>query len=150
MMKSRRMMPTTYLLIAILAMIALHFLFPAAIITPPLWNLLGIIPLTMGVMLNLMADGAFHKAHTTVKPFEESSVLVTDGVFRMSRNPMYLEFGLILIGIAILLRSLSPYAIVLVFVIWIQRTFITAEERMLAEKFGTEWEAYKRSTRRWL
>lgn len=150
MMKSRRMMPTTYLLIAILAMIALHFLFPAAIITPPLWNLLGIIPLTMGVMLNLMADGAFHKAHTTVKPFEESSVLVTDGVFRMSRNPMYLGFGLILIGIAILLRSLSPYAIVLVFVIWIQRTFITAEERMLAEKFGTEWEAYKRSTRRWL
>ncbi|HTP07584.1 MAG TPA: isoprenylcysteine carboxylmethyltransferase family protein [Anaerolineae bacterium] len=150
MMKTTRMMPTTYLLIAILAMLAIHFLVPAAIIIPPLWNLLGIIPLTVGVMINLMADGAFHKAHTTVKPFEESLALVTDGVFRMSRNPMYLGFALILIGIAILLRSLSPYVIILVFVIWIQRMFITVEERMLAEKFGEEWQAYKQSTRRWL
>ena len=149
-MKTTRMMPTTYLLIAILAMLAIHFLVPAAIIIPPLWNLLGIIPLTVGVMINLMADGAFHKAHTTVKPFEESLALVTDGVFRMSRNPMYLGFALILIGIAILLRSLSPYVIILVFVIWIQRMFITVEERMLAEKFGEEWQAYKQSTRRWL
>ena len=149
-MKTTRIMPTTYLLIAILAMIALHFLVPAAIIIPPLWNLLGLIPLIAGVMINLVADGAFHKAQTTVKPFEASSALVTDGVFRMSRNPMYLGFALILIGIAVLLRSLSPYVIILVFVIWIQRMFIMVEERMLAEKFGMEWQAYKQSARRWL
>jgi protein-S-isoprenylcysteine O-methyltransferase Ste14 len=63
---------------------------------------------------------------------------------------MYLGFALILIGIAVLLRSFSPYVIILAFVTWIQRTFITVEERMLAEKFGAEWQEYKRSTRQWL
>ena len=149
-MKPMKIMPTTYLLLAMLVMIATHFLFPGLLIIPPLWNLLGLIPLVMGVVINLVADGAFHKANTTVKPFEESSVLVTDGIFRISRNPMYLGFVLTLIGIAILLRSLTPYVVILAFAIWIQSRFITVEERMLAKKFGTEWQMYKRSTRRWL
>jgi protein-S-isoprenylcysteine O-methyltransferase Ste14 len=127
-------------------MIAIHFLFPVAIIIPPLWNLLGIIPLALGVVINLVADRAFHKANTTVKPFEESSVLVTEGAFRISRNPMYMGFVLILIGIAVLLRSLSPYVAILAFMIWIQRRFITIEERMLAEKFGARWTDYERRT----
>ena len=149
-MKTNRIMPTTYLLIAIIAMIAIHFLLPITMIIPPLWNLLGIILLVLGVTLNLVADGAFHKANTTVKPFEESFVLVNDGVFRVSRNPMYLGFVLLLIGIAILLRSLSPYVVILAFVILIQNMFISVEERMLAEKFGEKWREYKHSTRRWL
>ena len=143
-------MPTTYLLIAMIVMIAIHFLFPAALIIPPMWNLLGLIPLIAGVAINLMADRAFHKASTTVKPFEESSVLVTDGVFRMSRNPMYLGFILVLIGLAVLLRSLSPYAVILLFAIWIQQTFIVVEERMLAARFSAQWQRYRQNTRRWL
>jgi protein-S-isoprenylcysteine O-methyltransferase Ste14 len=149
-MKTKGIMPTTYLLTGIVAMIAIHFLFPAAKVIPPLWNLLGVIPLTLGIVINLVADGAFHKANTTVKPFEESTVLVTDGVFRISRNPMYLGFVLILIGIAVLLRSLTSYLIPVVFAVLIDRMYIAVEERMLAEKFGMEWQAYKQSTRRWL
>ena len=149
-MSAKTPMPTTYLLIAMIVMIAIHFLFPAALIIPPLWNLLGLIPLIAGVAINLMADQAFHKASTTVKPFEESSVLVTDGVFRMSRNPMYLGFILVLIGLAVLLRSLSPYAVILLFAIWIQQTFIVVEERMLAARFSAQWQRYRQNTRRWL
>jgi len=149
-MKAKKIMPMTYLLIAILVMIALHLTFPAMTIIPLLWNLLGLIPLALGVLINLVADGAFHKANTTVKPFEESSVLVTHGAFRISRNPMYLGFVLILIGIAVLLRSLTPYVVIPAFAIWIQKTFIPVEERMLTEKFGAEWQAYTQRTRRWL
>ncbi len=149
-MKAKKIMPPTYLLISIVAMIALHFLFPAMRIIPPLWNLLGIIPLALGVILNLVADKAFHRANTTVKPFKESSVLITSGAFRISRNPMYLGFVLILIGITVLVGSLTPYVVVLAFVIFIGRMFVTGEEQMLAEKFGVEWEEYKRNTRRWL
>jgi protein-S-isoprenylcysteine O-methyltransferase Ste14 len=145
-----KIMPTTYLLLAMLVMIAIHFLFPGLLIIPPLWNLLGLIPLVLGVVINLVADGAFHKANTTVRPFEKSSVLVTDGVFGISRNPMYLGFVLTLIGIAVLLRSLTPYVVILIFAIWIQKKYITVEERMLAEKFGAEWQAYRQRTRRWL
>jgi protein-S-isoprenylcysteine O-methyltransferase Ste14 len=143
-------MPPIYVLIAILSMIAIHFLYPVALIIPAPWNLLGVIPTALGVVLNLVADRTFHKAKTTVKPFEEPSALVTDGVFRISRNPMYLGFVLILVGIAVLLRSLSPYLVVVVFVILMQNEFIGAEELMLSRKFGEQWQAYRRQTRRWL
>jgi len=149
-MKTKKIMPTTYLLIAIIMMVAIHFLFPAVTIIPLVWNLLGIIPLLLGVVINLVADGAFHRVDTTVKPFEESTALVTSGAFRISRNPMYLGFVLILIGIAVLLRSLSPYVVILAFVILIQGMFITVEERMLANKFGERWQQYRQNTRRWL
>jgi protein-S-isoprenylcysteine O-methyltransferase Ste14 len=149
-MNARKIMPTTCLLISIVAMIALHFLFPAARIVPPLWNLLGIIPLTLGVVINLIADRAFHKANTTVKPFVESSVLIKSGAFRISRNPMYLGFVLFLIGMAVLMGSLTPYVVVLAFAIVMDRMYIIVEEHMLAEKFGVVWEEYKRSTRRWI
>jgi protein-S-isoprenylcysteine O-methyltransferase Ste14 len=149
-MNAKKIMPTTCLLISIVAMIALHFLFPAKRIIPPLWNLLGIIPLALGVIINLIADKAFHTAHTTVKPFEESAILITNGIFRISRNPMYLGFVLILTGLAVFMRSLTPYVVILVFAILIDRVFVTVEERMLAEKFGEEWKEYKENTRRWL
>lgn len=143
-------MPTTWLLIAIMVMLPLHFLFPVMLMIPRLWNLFGLIPVFLGVAMNLSADRIFHQVQTTVKPFEESSVLITNGIFRISRNPMYLGFVLILIGIAIFLRSLTPYLVIFAFTILIYRIYIRIEERMLAEKFGVTWEAYKAKTRRWL
>lgn len=149
-MKIKKIMPTTWLLITIVVMLTFHFLFPVTLMIPRLWNLLGLIPMSLGVAINLSADKAFHQARTTVKPFQESSSLVTNGVFRISRNPMYLGFVLTLIGIAVLVRSLSPYLVVFAFAILIDRIYIRAEEYMLAEKFGATWEAYNAKTRRWL
>ena len=149
-MKVQKIMPTTYLLIAMLVLFAIHFLFPGKVIIPPLWNLLGIIPLGIGVAINLVADSAFHKTGTTVKPFQESSALLTSGAFRISRNPMYLGFVLILVGVAILLRSSTPYLVIIAFAIFIDRVFITVEESMLAQKFGSSWVEYKQKTRRWM
>ena len=148
-MKSTKILPPTYLLIEMIAMLVLHFLFPVVWIVPPVWNLLGLVFLVAGVSMNLIADKAFHQAGTTVKPFEESSTLVTDGIFQISRNPMYLGFVLILGGIAVLLRSLSPILVILAFVALINNSFIKAEEEMLAVKFGSSWEQYKSRTRRW-
>ena len=148
-MKSTKILPPTYLLIAMIAMLVLHFLFPVAWIVPPVWNLLGLVFLAAGVIMNLIADKAFHQAGTTVKPFEESSTLVTNGVFQASRNPMYLGFVLILTGTAILLRSLPPYMIIFAYAFLVDRRFIRVEEGMLAKKFGSSWEQYKSRTRRW-
>ena len=148
-MKSTKILPPTYLLIAMIAMLVLHFLFPVAWIVPPLWNLLGLVFLASGVSMNLIADKAFHQAGTTVKPFEESSMLVTDGVFQISRNPMYLGFVLILTGTSMLLRSLSPFLIIFAYAFLVDKKFIRVEERMLAKKFGSSWDQYKSRTRRW-
>ena len=149
-MKSTKIMPPSWLLIAIIAMLILHFLFPIAWIIPPLWNLIGLVFLASGMVLNLIADNSFRQIGTTVKPYQESSSLVTRGVFQISRNPMYLGMVFILVGIALLLRSLSPFLMIIPFAILIDQTYIRVEERMLAATFGTSWEAYKAKTRRWL
>src|SRR5271165_3642927 len=122
-MQGTRMLPPMYLLIAMVAMVILHFLVPVTLIIPAPWNLLGVLPVALGIALNLIADGLFHKANTTVKPGEESAVLVTKGPFYFTRNPMYLGFTVVLIGVAALLGSLSPWIVVPVFAILIDRQF---------------------------
>ena len=145
-----RLMPTTYLLMSVVAIVALHLLLPVAKVVPTPWNLVGILPLIVGVVINLVADRGFRAAQTTVRPFEKSSALVTSGVFRVSRNPMYLGFVLLLIGLALLLRSLTPYLVVVAFAALLERQFVAVEERMLAEQFGADWQRYRQRTRRWL
>jgi protein-S-isoprenylcysteine O-methyltransferase Ste14 len=149
-MKGNKVLPPTYLLVSIVIMLALHFLLPVPKIIPMPWNVLGIVPLACGIALNLAADKAFREVGTTVKPFEESTALLTSGVFRISRNPMYLGYELILIGVATMLRSLAPYVVIPVFVVLMNRVFIRVEEQMLEEKFGLAWSEYGEKVRRWI
>ena len=149
-MRIEKLMPTMWLLIAIVIEVILHLVLPITKSIPRFWNLLGVVPLALGVGINLLADRAFREANTTVKPFEKSAALLTDGVFLLSRNPMYLGFVLVLIGIAVLLRSLTPYLVVIGFAVLMQRVYIIAEESKLASEFGAQWESYRRRTRRWL
>ena len=149
-MEDKKVLPPTYLLVAIVLMLALHFLLPVYKIVPMPWNVLGVIPLACGIALNLVADRAFHQAQTTVKPFEQSAALITSGVFRITRNPMYLGYILILVGVALIVRSLTPYAVIPVFAILMDRVFIRVEEQMLEENFGQSWLEYAKKVRRWL
>ncbi len=146
----KKILPPTYLFVAIVIMLTLHFLLPEAKVIAFPWNLLGVIPGTLGIVMNLIADRAFKKVGTTVKPYEESTRLIMNGVFRVSRHPMYVGFVLILLGIAIFVGSLTPYVVVIVFPILIDRIFIRVEERMLQETFGEAWLEYKKKVRRWI
>jgi protein-S-isoprenylcysteine O-methyltransferase Ste14 len=149
-MKERKVLPPTYLFVAIVIMVVLHFLLPGVKIIAYPWNLLGIIPLVLGIAMNLIADRAFKKVGTTVKPYEESTTLITEGVFLVSRHPMYVGFVLILLGIAIFMGSLTPYAIIIIFAILMDKMFIRVEEKMLEETFGEVWLEYKKKVRRWI
>ena len=149
-MKLRKILPTTYLFISIVIMVGLHFLLPLRKIIVFPFNLLGITYLALGIVINLIADREFKKHNTTVKPLEKSTALVTNGVFRVSRNPMYLGFVLILAGIAILMGSLSPFFIIIVFTISMDKIFIRTEEIMLQETFSDAWLEYKKRVRRWI
>jgi protein-S-isoprenylcysteine O-methyltransferase Ste14 len=144
------MLPPTYLFVSMATMVLLHFLIPVFKIARYPWNFLGIIPLVTGVFLNLRADAAFKKEQTTVKPFESSTALVTTGVFRISRHPMYLGMVLILLGIAILMGSLTPLFVITIFGTLIELVFVRTEERMLEEQFGPTWVAYKKKVRKWI
>jgi protein-S-isoprenylcysteine O-methyltransferase Ste14 len=131
-------------------MALLHFLIPVAHFAPYPWNLLGILLLVIGASLDLMADAAFKREQTTVKPFEKSTALVVTGVFQISRHPMYLGMVLILLGIAILMGTLTPLIVVVVFGILMEWVFVRTEERMLEEQFETTWLAYKKKVRKWV
>jgi protein-S-isoprenylcysteine O-methyltransferase Ste14 len=144
------MLPPTYLLIAIAVMVGLHFMFPIVTIVSLPWNLLGIVSLVVGVVINIGADNRFRRANTPIKPFEEPTALVTSGMYQVSRNPMYLGFVLILVGIALLLGSIMPYIVIPVFMILIEKSFIRVEEEGLEQKFGLQWLAYRQRVRRWV
>ena len=149
-MNLKKLLPPTYLFIAVIAMLILHFAFLGIKLVSLPWNLFGLIPLVVGVTLNLIADGALHRAGTTVKPFQESTNLLTNGVYCISRHPMYLGFILILIGVALLLGSIAPWGIIPAFTVLMEVIFIRVEERMLEKKFGTTWAEYKKKVRRWI
>jgi protein-S-isoprenylcysteine O-methyltransferase Ste14 len=94
----------------------------------------------------------FTRAHTTIHPDspQKTSTLVTSGVYRLTRNPMYLGLALLLIGWAVWLTSLLALVGVAVFVLYIYRFQIRPEERVLATKFPAEYPAYQARVRRWL
>jgi protein-S-isoprenylcysteine O-methyltransferase Ste14 len=150
MMKSYRIKPPTYLLIAILAAVTLHFALPVFTLIPSPWTLLGLIPLVLGLVINLNADQSFHKANTPAGPFDVPSTLVTSGPYRFTRNPMYLGFVFILLGVSVLMGSFAPYVIVFGFALLMDRVFIDMEEQKLSRAFGSAWQEYQARTHRWL
>jgi protein-S-isoprenylcysteine O-methyltransferase Ste14 len=95
---------------------------------------------------------AFRRAKTTVNPLkpENSSALVTSGVYRLTRNPMYVSFALILVAWMVYLSSIALIAGPLLFALYITRFQIQPEERILQGIFGDAFTAYMQRTRRWL
>ncbi|GAB2912416.1 methyltransferase family protein [Rheinheimera gaetbuli] len=125
---------------------------------PPLalpfsWRLLfaGIFAIS-GVTVALAGVLAFRRAKTTVDPRvpQQSSNLVIRGIYRYSRNPMYVGFLLLLMAWAFYLMSAAALALLPLFVWYMNRFQIAPEERFLLQKFAAEYQAYCESVRRWL
>jgi protein-S-isoprenylcysteine O-methyltransferase Ste14 len=129
------LLPPTYFIASICLMLGLHLLFPIAAVLLLPWRLGGLMAIAVGIWLNLAADRAFKIHDTTVKPFERSRVLLTEGVFRFTRNPMYLGMVLILFGIAMLLGTFSPFVVCTGFAVLLHFRFIFAEERIACRDF---------------
>ena len=146
----RKQLPPTFLFLSLLIMVGCHFICPVDEIIPFPWNLTGLLLLLAGIILNLIADNAFKKFNTTVKPFEESSFLVTNGAFKICRHPMYLGMVFILLGLAVLLGSLTVYIVIPAFAFIMDCLFIRIEEKMLEDKFGLFWKSYRKKVRRWI
>ena len=148
--RKRKIIPPFYLTAALIAMTALHYLAPVAHFAAPPFAYLGLVPLIGGIVMAATASNSFRRAGTPVIPFERSTVLVTRGWFRYTRNPMYLGMVLILFGVALLFGTLSTLLPIPLFAWAIQRNFIVGEEHFLEEIFGAQYLDYKRQVRRWL
>ena len=150
-MSSKRLiLPPVYLAVCLVLMLALHWLWPGPAIIPKPFGYIGIVDFVAGSAVAVWGNWRFRQATMTIKPFQESSALVTDGLFRYSRNPAYLGMVVGLAGIAVLLGSLAPWLPVPVFAVVVDRKLIHHEEAMLRDRFGPAYEAYCRKVRRWI
>ena len=150
MKQSQRLLPPTYLYIYAALAIILHFLFPIAKIIHAPYSYFGILLIIIGIQLNILADSQFKRHKTTVKPFEEPTVFIMEGPFRLSLHPMYLGFVLLLLGLAILLGSIVALIAPAAMFITLEKIFIPTEEKNLLGAFGKEYLDYKKKVRRWL
>ncbi len=106
----------------------------------------------IGLGFDILGLLAFRKAKTTINPLqpERSTQIVSTGVYRVTRNPMYLGMALMLLGLAVYLAS--PWALLgpLAFAAYLTRFQIRPEEQALTARFGAAYTTYCAQVRRWL
>ena len=109
------------------------------------------LPLIIGgLLLDGAAAGYFRRLGTAVEPWKPSTVLATDGLYRFSRNPIYLGFAITYVGLAIAMDSVVVLVLLIPCLFVVDRFVIQREERYLSAKFGADYDAYRARVRRWL
>lgn len=136
--------------ICLTLMALLHWLCPVESLVRFPFNLAGLLTGGLGLTICFAAHGQFKKVGTTLYPFNRPGKLVTGGLFRYTRNPMYLGLTVFLTGIWLLLGSLSPGVFVIAFLLIADRWYIAYEERQLLAVFGAEYATYQARTPRWI
>lgn len=120
------------------------------------WVLLRRVLMDLGYQLSALcvvaAVVSFVRARTTINPLhpERASALVTDGIFRYSRNPMYLSLLLLLLGHAFEIWNWPAFGGPMAYAAYITRFQIVPEERVLTRLFGDDYARYRQRVRRWL
>jgi protein-S-isoprenylcysteine O-methyltransferase Ste14 len=105
-----------------------------------------------GIAVGVAGVLEFRRARTTVNPLKpnEASALVTGGIYRWTRNPMYLGMALVLLGWGLYLGNFGALVLVGAFVSYIDRLQVDPEESALEARFGDAFAAYRKRVRRWL
>lgn len=144
--------PPVVALIFALAIWAISIGVPGIEITTPMRILAALIVLFVGTGFCLAGVLSFRRAKTTVNPLkpETASSLVSSGIYRISRNPMYVGFALFLVAWTIYLASPWSMVGVLGYVLYMNRFQIAPEERAMTALFGERFVSYKSKVRRWL
>lgn len=144
--------PPVYALGIGLIMWLLDQYFPVFELIHSPWNRIGVGIMALAATLDLWSLWLFVKQRTTVNPMKpkNTSDIVTSGLYRISRNPMYLGLLTILCGFAIWLGSATPFLALPVFYWLITNLQIKPEETILEATFGQQYLAYKSRVRRWV
>ena len=116
------------------------------------WNKVGLLFVMLAILFDGTAVLHFFRTHTTINPLrpENAQKLVITGLYRYSRNPMYVGLLFLLIGWAVWLGSVTPFLLLPIFIIIMTRQQIIPEEKVLKQKFGQQYKDYKHVVRRWL
>lgn len=149
-MVKRIIYPPIWLLLGLIAIFVCNEYFPGPRFTGLAGQAIGGVLIVIGLGLLVFANGRFSRAGTGVIPFRNVSALVTDGIYRFTRNPMYLGMFAILLGCAITVGASTALLIAPLFAVIVEWRFIRPEEDMLRGLFPQEYPAYCARVRRWL
>jgi len=136
--------------ICLVLMVLLQWLYPLGLLIHFPFNMAGLLLGGLGLAICFAAHQQFKKIGTTLYPFNRHEKLVTNGLFRHTRNPMYLGLTIFLAGVWLFLGSLSPGIAVGAFLLIADRWYITYEEGQLLAVFGAAYAAYQARTPRWI
>lgn len=145
------LLPPLLFLIAAFSILLISILLPASHLLDWPLTLIGSLPLFLGIVLSVSGQQLFKRKQTNIMTFGQPDKLVTDHLFKYSRNPMYLGFSLALFGIYLLCgSSLFAAMIVIGFFLACNFIYIPFEEQRMKACFGAEYEWYCQAVRRWL
>ena len=142
--------PPLLFVLPILASIPLEWLFPTSFAQGPVRWICGWFLVAFGVALDIIGFVSQRRAGTDPIPFNPTTRIITGGLYRLSRNPMYIGFAFWTLGVATLADSVWMVFVVPVGLVLTDRLIVRREESYLERKFGQEYLDYQRKVRRWL
>jgi protein-S-isoprenylcysteine O-methyltransferase Ste14 len=119
-------------------------------LAPPVRLFLGAASVIAGLIVSVASVRLFNRHHTAIIPYKPATALVTTGIYRWSRNPMYLALAMLYVGAGVLLNSLSALILLPAVLAIIQSQVIAREEAYLQRAFGPEYTAYRQRVRMWI
>lgn len=145
-----RIPPPVFLLACVLVGWGMHGLYPISLWSFPFRGIIAAVFCVTGVGVILQCAVRFQKAKTGIKPWKTTTRLVGTGFYRVSRNPIYVSFVLIAVGVAFAVDSLWILILTVPLVGILDRYVIRKEERYLESKFGEDYRNYQKRVRRWV
>jgi len=146
----KKIIPPFLFLICIVIMVAIRNLSVIKEIIPKPFNYAGIALIIFGILITIIVRKGFEKIDTEIHTFKNPRKLVTNGLFKFSRNPIYLGFAISLFGVWILLGTILPILWLLLFIVVTNTYYIPFEERIMENVFGNEYKKYKSKVRKWI
>lgn len=128
----------------------LRFLFPTPVWPTTAAVITGTVIALAGVAFLLLGFREMIRHKTTINPGGVTTTIVSGGVYRYTRNPMYIALSLFYVGVCIAANAYWGFLLLIPLLIIVQRGIIEREERYLTRKFGDEYLRYKQRVRRWL
>lgn len=127
---------------------AAHYFRPVQLLPSP-WNLVGVVLILAGIGVLYSGLRVMRGVGKSPAHHDEPPELLTDGVFQISRNPLYLGVCTVYAGLALVLNSVWPFVTLVPLIIYFDRV-ARREENYLQQRFGDEYKQYQENVRRWL
>ena len=141
--------PIIYLLGLLLGLL-IHYFYPIRFLSESVSVWFGVLLTPVAIPIALFAVLALKRAETPIDVRRPTTAIVADGIYRLSRNPMYVSLAFVYFGIACWVNSLWILLLMVPVLVVVDKGIIKREEQYLEQKFGNEYTRYKSEVRRWI